>query len=200
MIEPFPSHIDRRDFGNWLSGFVDGEGCFHLGSYRARSSDKSNPIVYTNHRSKFVINLRADDFEALSLAQRFWGCGSLYENSHPPSRTKRTNAGTLFSVDRWQELLNIVIPHFEEFPLRAKKANDFAIWAEGTRLIAEVMNRPRRGRGPGQVGSASRWTESEKKHFIYLRDKLRGQRKFTNKMVPEMPARLCPTEEQKTLF
>ena len=31
IIEPFPAHIDRRDFANWLSGFVDGEGCFVSG-------------------------------------------------------------------------------------------------------------------------------------------------------------------------
>ena len=30
IIAPLPAAIDRRDFGNYLSGFVDGEAYFGL--------------------------------------------------------------------------------------------------------------------------------------------------------------------------
>ena len=30
IIPSFPAEIDRDRFGDWLSGFVDGEGCFGL--------------------------------------------------------------------------------------------------------------------------------------------------------------------------
>ncbi len=39
-----------RDFGNWLAGFVDGEGCFYF-----------KRVNQTNLVPAFAIKVRADD-------------------------------------------------------------------------------------------------------------------------------------------
>ena len=63
-ISPFPSEIDRHDFGNWLSGFCDGEACFVL-----QADIRHNGAAC---RASIRIELRDDDTEILYLIQSYW--------------------------------------------------------------------------------------------------------------------------------
>lgn len=47
------------EFGNWLAGFTDGEGCFTVEAYRGRAS----------HSCSFTIALRVDDKSILDECQ-----------------------------------------------------------------------------------------------------------------------------------
>jgi hypothetical protein len=65
-------HASRMDaaFGNWLAGFIDGEGSFTIQSARA-----DMPQFYT----RFQIRLRADDRPILEEIRAQLGVGALYE-------------------------------------------------------------------------------------------------------------------------
>jgi hypothetical protein len=102
------------DFGNWLAGFIDGEGCFYITRDRKRSP----------YRARFSIALRADDRPILEEVRAVTGIGTIhdYTASSTGSRTTRwmvqsyTDCATLKSI-------------LDRYPLRAKKRNDFDVWS-----------------------------------------------------------------------
>ena len=104
----------------WLAGFTDGEGSF--GVYP--DNGKGDGFV-----PRFVINLRADDAAILdALADTFGGTLRMKKSDHYPQAQWRVldKAG-----------LRALVRYFDRFPLRAKKAHDYAIW----RLAVEAYCR-----------------------------------------------------------
>lgn len=162
-IPSFPDTIDRFRYGDWLAGFTDGEGCFHLGfvtSKRFRPSPQAT----------FVIALRRDDQAVLERIQSYWQVGRLYL-SHRTLKNKK-HFVTIYSVQTAADLANVVVPHFERHPLASKKAGDFLIWK---RAVALLASRSRRGRGPDGKYSLG-WTDEEIARFTTLHDALKAHR------------------------
>ncbi len=126
-IPPFPENIDRRHFASWISGFADGEGCFVI-AWKSAKARGAEPF--------FAIMLRSDDSPSLRLIQSFWQCGSIYVGKKVrTSQTKNAKLQTEFRVGKRSDLVNVVIPHFEQFPLIAKKSRDFLIWKEAVLFL-----------------------------------------------------------------
>ena len=63
---------------------------------------------------------------------QYFGCGRIVENRH---RDDYRSSSLRFSVKRRRELVEIVVPFFEEDPLRAAKQLDFEQWARILRLM-----------------------------------------------------------------
>lgn len=57
-------------FGNWLAGFIDGEGCF---SVREIKGTKDSHYIF-----RFTIRLRIDDIEILNLIRDTIKLGTVY--------------------------------------------------------------------------------------------------------------------------
>jgi hypothetical protein len=173
VIAPFPADIDRREFGGWLSGFADGEATFGL--RLCEQTDRAKPRP--NATAGFRITLRDDDAEVLRLIQSFWGCGTL--SFHPNSRSRIPNANpiAIYSVQRVADLMDVVVPHFERHPLRAKKRSDFEVWRRGVELLAEIQGRPLIGH-LGKGGTLPRWTEADREKLISLSGELKAQRRY----------------------
>lgn len=152
---------ERDAFGHWLSGFVDGEGCFILDWVWVKTrSGRPEP------RISFGITLRADDRDILREIRDFWGVGRLYNlRKDPPSRPVVT-----YRITRPGDLFRVVIPHFERHPLRAKKRRDFVIWRRGVELGYRVSRRPRAGR--------KKWTEGDRMEFLAIMKSLKEQRRY----------------------
>jgi LAGLIDADG endonuclease len=165
-IPPFPADIDRVTFGHWLSGFVDGEGCFLLGFHRHRKDRQ-----FIRPTARFTIGLRDDDKAILGEIQAYWQCGTIHKG-HQNQRL-RQNPSAAFEVRKIDHLWRVVVAHFNQYPLRAKKQRDFAIWKLGIELIAERQYRP--------------LTDAYLRNFKVISDCLREARKF-NGMTRPMPS------------
>jgi hypothetical protein len=195
-IEPFPDHIDRDRFGDWLSGFVDGEGHFSL-----HFDGSTNGTKRTLPKCYFVIRLRQDDINALKLIQSYWQCGFMtLQNPRkydPPNAKPQAN----YTVASVPDLAKIVVAHFDRFPLYAKKKRDFLIWKQGVELAFEVRRRHRR-RKPGQRGGlTTKWTDHEHAVFTQLHHEIRNIRKYeTNGQVSDPIILLEHCERQEELF
>ena len=168
-IAPFPNDIDRDYFGAWLSGFVDGEGCFILrrGTYPRRGSLTS-----------FVILLRADDAPVLELVRSYWQSGhvrprKMYDYT---SGAINRNPQSVYECSRVGEQVKVIIPHFLRFPLVAKKQRDFAVWSEAVQLAHAVSLRHKRGQPSRR--EAHKWSMPEVEKFDQLAEKLRMVRRF----------------------
>lgn len=103
------------DFGHWLAGFADGEGCFYVKRVTGRY------LICA-----FTLALRLDDNAILDEIQSETGLGTI----HITRRAKwGSNDQAVWNVRKKDDVLELV-RIFERYPLRAKKARDFAIWRE----------------------------------------------------------------------
>lgn len=163
-----PADIGRDPFGHWLSGFTDGEGCFRLVHYAKRN-------LCSTH---FQITLRADDIGVLKLIQSYFRCGGITVRKHPGSKPLAT-----FQVAKSRDIVHRVIPHFETYPLRAKKKRDFVIWKEAALLVYRASSRRIRGFG-NLRGTLPKWSASERSRFLELKRFLADQRQFDSMSFP----------------
>jgi len=102
-------------FGNWLCGFVDGEGNFNR---------------IKGHGQAFRIKIREDDRAILEEIKDRLGCGVIYDVDKSLDRKnhKNTRDQCMYIVATIVDLVNVVIPLFDKYELRAKKRNDYIIW------------------------------------------------------------------------
>lgn len=131
---------EHAAFLNWLAGFIDGEGSFQ---------------IKKNGELRFSLALRHDDVAILEEIARRTGLGKVAYRQSCLTRTSKPQS-------RWEiwrradavALCDILRKH----PLRAKKARDFEIWAEGVNA----------------------WTMGtfDKNYRMALRDRLREVREY----------------------
>ncbi len=150
---------EDKSFGHWVSGFTDGEGCFYLGA-----SKKGVFLV------KFELRLRRDDSDILAEIHRFFGVGHL-----DMSCMNNGFEQTAFRVHKISDVVRVIIPHFDAFPLRSKKRRDYATWREAAMLYNSVQVRARAGR---RVRGERRWLEHEAAEFLRLRAELQESRRY----------------------
>jgi hypothetical protein len=113
----YPRVYDNVADGNYVSGLVDGEGFFTVTiSERHRTA-----------RFRFGMNLRTDDKAILIWLQSYFDAGEIYD-------TKRFNPLSCFNCNGLYYALSRIIPHFNNYPLRAKKKMDFELWAKMVQL------------------------------------------------------------------
>ena len=110
------------DIRSYLSGYADGEGCFCV------SINKSERHRFGwEFRPSFSISQNGDRAQVLVMLQQYFGCGTIR-----PDRSDKTLKFEIRSLD---ELIDKVIPHFEEFPLISSKQHDFELFAEVCRMM-----------------------------------------------------------------
>lgn len=104
----------------WVTGFADAEGCFSvILSQRANSTWRVSV--------SFEINLHTKDKGILNEINNFFGVG------HVTSRETRNIC--VFRVTKIEDLINVIIPHFLNFPLLTLKYSDFVLWSKVVNLL-----------------------------------------------------------------
>lgn len=110
---------------NWfVTGFSDAEGCFYI-SITKNSTFKTGWKVL----AFFEIHIHKKDVAVLKYIQnQLNGVGRVVPNG--------PNAYS-FRVNILEELLNTIIPHFENYPLITQKFADFLLWKKVVIMIKE---------------------------------------------------------------
>lgn len=147
----FPREYADVADGNYVSGLTDGEGCFKVTINERRGRWNFNP--------RFEVGLRIDDSDILRWLIVYFGCGEFNEAPRERSPSGR------FTVSNLRDLLGNVVPHFEAFPLRAKKQNDYRVWKEMLELQAGYYRQP--------------WPDEVRQKMQSLYDKLKRGRLLT---------------------
>ena len=145
---------ERSDFEQWIVGFVDGEGCFSISVVRNRALRLGWQV-----QLEFSVSQTSSHIGVLERIRSTFDCGSVIVNQrHDDHREPMAR----FSVKRRRDLIDVVVPFFEEHPLNIKLA-DFEKFrtcllmmergehldAAGLRRIARIteqMNRRQRSR------------------------------------------------------
>ena len=107
------------DLGNWVAGFVDGEGSFNVPIRRER--DRGLPW-----RVSLSFNVSQIGRELPELLRSVFDVGTVRD---------RGDGVHYFEVTRPRDLFERVFPFFEQFPLRSPKEGDLAIFRRITELV-----------------------------------------------------------------
>ena len=105
------------DVPSYLSGYVDGEGCFTVSI-----SPRPTMVVGWEVRPSLSVSQNSDRAEVLLLMQEYFGCGTLR-----PDRSDRT---LKWEVRSLSVLIARIVPHFETHPLLSSKHQDFELFAD----------------------------------------------------------------------
>ena len=119
-----PNTPVSQEIGWYLSGYTDGEGSFCV-SFSPRSKMRIKLEV----RPSFSVGQNIARPEVLEIFKDTFGCGSIR-----PNRNDRT---LKYEIRCLQELIGKIIPFFEEFSLKSSKNQDFRLFSQVCRLMAD---------------------------------------------------------------
>ena len=120
------------DVPSYISGYVDGEGCFSVSI-----APRPTLSVGWEVRPSISVSQNADRSEVLLMIQRYFGCGAIR-----PDRSDQTLKWETRSLPL---LLQRVVPHFEAYPLMSAKRADSELFAEVCRRMARGLHRTDEG-------------------------------------------------------
>jgi hypothetical protein len=154
--------------GDYIAGFVDGEGCFALKFRRDVRRDRPGSPEYYYWGIEFAIELRKDDVVILELIKETLGCGKISVSKTGFAR---------YSVNILDDPLNKIVPFFERYTLRAKKRCDFNLWKEALAIFGRNQQKMivRTSQGFPKIN----WSERDEQRLrqIYLEMKNYKSRK-----------------------
>ncbi len=99
------------DLDSYISGFVDGEGCFCVSFQPSRRHSFGREV-----RPSFSVSQNADRAELLYEIQKRWGCGFI--------RPDRSDKTLKLEIRNVRDLVDKVLSHFRAYPLRSSKQAD----------------------------------------------------------------------------
>jgi len=126
----------------WLvTGFTDGEGCFSLSVVSDRQQRKGHATIYHRWRVDFCYALRGDDIQMLNQIKEFFNCGIVSLSNPTSTKTMHNYGQAQYHCITPADLVNKVIPHFENYPLHSKKQQDFEPWKEAAHIIKKTKDK-----------------------------------------------------------
>lgn len=109
----------------WISGFTDAEGSFSLKIIK-RSGYKLGWGVEPG----FIIVLHAKDLPLLEKIQSYFGVGNIHIGN---------NNAVSYYVNNTQDLTNVIIPHFDKYPLNTQKRADYLLFKSALNIIKQMF-------------------------------------------------------------
>jgi len=100
-------------YANWLSGLIDGEGCFTI-----------------QHGPRFALGVRYDDWAVLVSIYEALGIGSITINSSVTTNGSRAAVVWIVS-NAWD--CGALIEVLDKYPLKSKKHSDYLVWKEAVK-------------------------------------------------------------------
>lgn len=117
---------------NYISGYVDGEGCFSVSF-----SKRPKLLMGWEVKPSFAVGQNYDRREVLDLMMEYFNCGFM--------RRDYGDKTLKYEIRSLNELLTKVIPHFEKFPLKSSKQKDFLLFAEICKRMEKFKHREKNG-------------------------------------------------------
>lgn len=147
--------------GDYIAGFVDGEGCFSLSMRKDVRHERKTKPVYYSWKAMFAIVLREDDQDLLQKIQDFLNCGSI--------TFTKNGQQVRYQVSNLNELNEVVIPFFNKYRMHGKKKEDFRLWSDAIKIL--VRYKKIRGRVNVKIGNRGfTKTEWNKKDITMLKN------------------------------
>lgn len=115
--EGIPNRYVRDDaFGWWFTGYFDGEGCLSVFDRIHNGRPE--------RRVGIQIACRDDDADVLAYVHKTLGIGVVWKTGAKGTTRPASN----WRVERAADLAEVMLPIFDNYPLRTKKRSEYAIW------------------------------------------------------------------------
>jgi hypothetical protein len=131
------------NFGWWLSGLIDGEGCFRISKGRSHGR-------FPQFHCRFSLKQRDDDTSLLAEIVERTGIGGVRYDTSRPGNSKPCAIWVVESKADTAALVALL----DRYPLRSRKRRDYAVWREA------VAHRAQEKRGNRWHGQRD-WTAME---------------------------------------
>jgi hypothetical protein len=121
------------EFRGWVTGFVDGEGCFSIGFVRQPGgSGRSGYRTGYQVAHEFAVTQGASSVDCLYELREFFGVGQVIINRRLDNHREHLHR---YVVRKRKDLLETIIPHFRWHPLRTAKRFDLQKFSYCVELI-----------------------------------------------------------------
>lgn len=118
-----------KDLNPWyITGFVEGEGTFHVAIYKDSKMKFGIKIIPEFHVNQSY--LRA---ETIELIKKYFNCGYIKKNH----RNNIKDDTLVYVVRNRNDLITKIIPFFEKYPLISNKFHTFEIFREIVYMMDE---------------------------------------------------------------
>ena len=124
-----------KNLCNYLVGFVDGEGTFHIGIHKRNSLTTGWQVYY-----EFHVSQNYDKVSILKDIKKTLGCGYIKPN-HRNSNDKTY----VLVVRNKKDLLGKVIPFFKKYPFRSPKQKEFEKFVKVVKIVEKKGHLNRKG-------------------------------------------------------
>ena len=101
----------------WIVGFVDGEGCFSVSTFKNDTCSSGYQTLF-----EFVITQGEKSRSSLEQIERFFQCGHIYINHRHDNHHENI---LRYCVRRQTDLKKIIIPFFTKYQLYTTKRQQF---------------------------------------------------------------------------
>jgi hypothetical protein len=117
----------------WVIGFVDGEGCFSIGFVR-QPNRKGRQGYRTGYQvaHEFAVTQGAKSVDCLHKLREFFGVGQVVVKRRYDNHKEHLYR---YVVRKRRELLEVIIPFFQQDPMRSSKQQDFEKFVRCVELI-----------------------------------------------------------------
>ena len=108
-----------------IVGLVNNDGCFDLQFRKDTRHERTNSPTYYRWKVQFVVTAPRADVKVLQKIKKEMECGEVTVS----------NDQARFSVQKINDIADIVVPFFKKNSLAEKKKKDFELWAKGVEVI-----------------------------------------------------------------
>lgn len=116
----------------WISGFATGEGSFTF--FTKKRNSISGKIV-KDYTLVFEISQRTQDLQLLNLITSYFKVGRVYTETRGISR---------YRLRIKDQILSILVPHFNNYPLEGYKAIQFSLWIKIVNILKDQIRTEQR--------------------------------------------------------
>ena len=127
-----PALKKKRNIQEYISGYVDGEGCFSISF-----SKREKFLVGWETKPSFSVSQNEDRAQILFLIQKVFKCGFI--------RRDYSDKTLKYEVRSLNDLVCKVIPHFEKYPLLSEKQKDFEFFKKVCYLMQKELHKNKNG-------------------------------------------------------
>ena len=149
----------------WISGFVDGEGCFNIEKFKPFNNTRKKVLEGTQGmhsdlllRHRFIVSQDKKSLNVLYGLKRKFKCGTVQK------------AGTMtmaFQVSKKSHLENIIIPFFQKYGLKTTKRESFRLFEESLKNIKQKQYTDTVMEIEREKGCQKKKTEKDKKIYSF---------------------------------
>lgn len=127
-----PTLNKKRNIHEYISGYVDGEGCFSISF-----SKREKFLVGWETKPSFSVSQNEDRAQILFLMQKIFKCGFI--------RRDYSDKTLKYEVRSLSDLINNIIPHFGKYPLLSEKQKDFELFTQTCFLMQKELHKEKKG-------------------------------------------------------